>query len=63
MEDLPVLEVWVFLTCPEEHRLWKKRWWEQAEFPWLWEEEQGILGKLDSPGIHDPLPHQSLGLT
>lgn len=24
MEDLPVLEVWVFLTCPEEHRLWKK---------------------------------------
>lgn len=24
MEDLPILEVWVFLTSPEENSLWTK---------------------------------------
>lgn len=60
MEDLPVLEVGVFLTSPEEHGLGEERRWEQVEF--TWEEEQSILGKLDSPGANGPLLHLGLGL-
>lgn len=62
MEDLPILEVWVFLTGPEEHGLWMKNGGNQLSFWGSGRRRKASWENWIQQEIHDPLPHQGLGL-
>lgn len=61
VEDLPILEVWVFLTGPEEHGLWMKDGGNELSFRGSGRRSKAFWENWIHQEIHDPLPHPGPG--